>query len=1129
MYKFETMKPFEIQLFAFILAALVLSSCSPDGFRTSFGNASSDRVTVSLTLGDGLMPPGMKSSMLQGCEQVFSGAEVFIFYADNGLLDSAQSIPASAFDAATLTATAAISFPAGRKVRVYLSGNLWAIDKQDSTPRSLADALGKDFPPDETAFKDMSYTFGSRPIGEKYRSEDFSEVGRFGIPFSASVPEAVYAEGGSLNVQCTRLFARIRLTIDHSGLTDEASKDCFLNSKLHVRQANMRLMPFSPAPVKALGPEDVADGDCDLSMINSQVGVFDFYVPENMQGDLLPSNSLPSEKTYESIVSAYDAQKASLLTYMEFVASIDASKVGYGGEVSYRFYLGGDNHSNFDVCRGRGYDVTLGFTMGSLFNPSWKVTPDLTDSRSLSLSVDPAYQYTLPKGQMVAVRPSRSGRFYVGVSLGGSDYRRPTGLKAPSDQPSSLADCSITASFADGANAELSALGISASYNAETALMEFTVTDGALFVPGREIPLEIGLLPQGDRFNFTLKTFEDLSISWDRAYEEVFVPGMSRTATFKGYSSPVYYRSCGHYFADRPECCESALIPISYTDQRVVQDDKLKFYIFGTCRRGSLFFRPSDEFNDGNRDGVLDSGDEREEYTWVNSPVLEFVGKETSGWDKCYYLDMAGTGQEFCLRLRALDTTPPRTVGTLTPKFDIPFDLLDPEIADIVYTPKFHFSNAGFSTTEDALGNTVYAPSDGSESCIAVRNTGELTSQGNQKYLIFRNKIGSDYFSREDKRRAGSFTMYYGPHPRKEGSFFYTNSTYFDSSAANPNYIYFLPFLSKYFEPSFESIYDDYSLLNGERLDTDYSTKLSFDVGAASRSNLDYSLLDTSSLTLYALPHSASEQPYTYEGGKAGAFTLTPYPEQEKISLDFLSSPTRMHTAGMHDVYAQVTNIHSGEIRSEKIGSFGVRVHMLVGLDFEAEAMSNDSDAGTVNVFARIMSDYSLTSFDTNFEYHIPEVFTSTIGPLSYFNTFNPTDIYIEFFPESGHINAPAGAKKAYGLDYGGYDTLVEFSAKAHIVDGDNYSTAYNFMDDISSPESKWRFCSLFGPSTMGLRFKSQGNTSYGAELWDDVVFESLGYTDTDGKTKGYHQFHLLGNERRDCYNWIPLYRKRTE
>ena len=269
MYKFETMKPFEIQLFAFLIAALVLSSCSPDGFRTSYGNASSDRVTVSLTLGDGLMSPGMKSSMLQGCEEVFSGAEVFLFYADNGLLDSAQSIPASAFDAATLTATAAISFPAGRKVRVYVSGNLWAINKQDSTPRSLADALGKDFPPDETSFKDMSYTFGSRPIGEKYRSEDFSEVGRFGIPFSASVPEAVYAEGGSLNVQCTRLFARIRLTIDHSGLTDEASKDCFLNSKLHVRQANMRLMPFSPAPVKALGPEDVADGDCDLSMINS--------------------------------------------------------------------------------------------------------------------------------------------------------------------------------------------------------------------------------------------------------------------------------------------------------------------------------------------------------------------------------------------------------------------------------------------------------------------------------------------------------------------------------------------------------------------------------------------------------------------------------------------------------------------------------------------------------------------------------------------------------------------------------------------------------------------------------------------------------------------------------------------
>ena len=202
---------------------------------------------------------------------------------------------------------------------------------------------------------------------------------------------------------------------------------------------------------------------------------------------------------------------------------------------------------------------------------------------------------------------------------------------------------------------------------------------------------------------------------------------------------------------------------------------------------------------------------------------------------------------------------------------------------------------------------------------------------------------------------------------------------------------------------------------------------------------------------------------------------------------------------------------------------------MLVGLDLEAESFYQDSDAGIVNVFARIMSDYGRTSFDTNFDYHIPEVFTTTIGPLSYFNIFNPTDVYIEFFPESGHVNAPSGAKKAYGIDYGGYDPLVEFSAKASIVNADNYSTAYNFMDDISTPSLKWKFCSLFGPSTMGLRFKSQNNTSYGSDLWDDVVFTSLSYTDTDGKTKGYHQFHLLGNERSDCYNWIPLYRKRTE
>ena len=90
---------------------------------------------------------------------------------------------------------------------------------------------------------------------------------------------------------------------------------------------------------------------------------------------------------------------------MEFAGALDPAAGGYGGDVTYRFYVGSDNCSNFDLERGREYDIRLSFRVGSLFEPDWKVELDnWTDTRLFCLTADASFTDRLEEGRTVAVR-----------------------------------------------------------------------------------------------------------------------------------------------------------------------------------------------------------------------------------------------------------------------------------------------------------------------------------------------------------------------------------------------------------------------------------------------------------------------------------------------------------------------------------------------------------------------------------------------------------------------------------------------------------------------------------------------------------------------------------------------------
>lgn len=181
-------------------------------------------------------------------------------------------------------------------------------------------------------------------------------------------------------IELERLVSRVELKL--SGELISSHGQFTLNS-VKLRNCVKRLKPFLPGQ-KALKAEDVGDGDIaspsDIQKLNANESIV-FYTLENMQGNLLPSNSDPWEKIPSKI-----SGKENLCTYLEAEGTYYSSH--YGGSNTYRMYLGSDNISNFDLRRNNFYRLTLSPTetnMRKLGN--WKITSsDWTDSRSIKFS-----------------------------------------------------------------------------------------------------------------------------------------------------------------------------------------------------------------------------------------------------------------------------------------------------------------------------------------------------------------------------------------------------------------------------------------------------------------------------------------------------------------------------------------------------------------------------------------------------------------------------------------------------------------------------------------------------------------------------------------------------------------------
>lgn len=205
-------------------------------------------------------------------------------------------------------------------------------------------------------------------IAMDYSIEAISDM-TGGLPMSWSQKDfTVSGSAPKASVTLMRLVSRIRFSIDKSAL------DGLSVTSVQLKQGALRATPFISGS-KAASSSEVGDGDyatsSDITTLNSGNTVT-FYALENCQGVLLPNNKEASSKVPEEI-----ADKSALCTYLEMTASFSGKYEGVdvsSDNVKYRFYLGEDNCTDFNVIRNKDVKINLKVTEDRIFDESWRVS-----------------------------------------------------------------------------------------------------------------------------------------------------------------------------------------------------------------------------------------------------------------------------------------------------------------------------------------------------------------------------------------------------------------------------------------------------------------------------------------------------------------------------------------------------------------------------------------------------------------------------------------------------------------------------------------------------------------------------------------------------------------------------------
>lgn len=207
---------------------------------------------------------------------------------------------------------------------------------------------------DEAGVKSLTFSLSS---------PDWLAGGQGTILMAGSLPMRKLQGGSAVVVPLERCAAKVLLKCDYSALNTDVELEV---TGLRLRNVPKESSIFSPNRI--VSAEGAMDGEPVVSpsaeLLEEGVAM---YLLENMQGELQSGNTLQSGKVWPE-----GSLNSQICSYLELEASYASPRKA--GDVLYRFYLGKDMLSNYDVQRNVQYDITVKFKGdGAIGENSWRV------------------------------------------------------------------------------------------------------------------------------------------------------------------------------------------------------------------------------------------------------------------------------------------------------------------------------------------------------------------------------------------------------------------------------------------------------------------------------------------------------------------------------------------------------------------------------------------------------------------------------------------------------------------------------------------------------------------------------------------------------------------------------------
>ncbi|MBQ9184965.1 MAG: DUF4906 domain-containing protein [Bacteroidales bacterium] len=422
-----------------------------------------------------------------------------------------------------------------------------------------------EFPGSEDELASLTIENTSKNSGGEY---DMTEVLRVYGPDRAGstgkmTPERLDASDGTadgkVSVPISSLWAKVYVTFDASavkrvevGLESGGSQSC------GAAMGSRIFAPFSEE-----GAVNVSDKFSILPVETRTSGgggrsvsadtPFVFYVPENMLGNLLEGNSDADKKTPSSVRDRHGEAmgKAAERSAVEIISPA-CTDWGENGYITYRFCLGDNTTSNFDIRRNTKYNVVVTATENGFAIKDWKAFLDVPDGRSLSL-------------QPVSPPEELPGAPYQEVNVTGDFYLIPSYVLSEEERTVDDFEKSPGWKLSESTLRQLEELDISYLLLPELDFGDGTASVVLEFHPAHE-------LSSGQAFPVTIETHDGMHSStvtvqvkadgsviteWERRPEYIAQQGVIRKAVVSGSVKKVRY-SVPEEYKDYIEVDDSA-------------------------------------------------------------------------------------------------------------------------------------------------------------------------------------------------------------------------------------------------------------------------------------------------------------------------------------------------------------------------------------------------------------------------------------------------------------------------------------------------------------------------------------------------------------------------------------------